>query len=52
MTEPQPITPKPDDELPPFRCSKCGRIIFRAVLASGTVLQVKCKCNQVNIIAA
>jgi phage FluMu protein Com len=35
-----------------YRCSHCGRLQFRGILARGTTLEVKCwhrQCNNINI---
>jgi phage FluMu protein Com len=34
------------------RCVKCGRIIAIGVVKEGTVLEIKCRCNQMNILKA
>ncbi len=32
--------------LPEWRCAKCGRLLFKAILQPGTQIETKCKhCN-------
>ena len=38
-----------EDELRPWRCQNCRRILARVSLTPGCVIEVKCGCNQVNI---
>lgn len=45
-------SPSPAKKLETWRCLKCGRVIFRAILSSGCKIEIKCKCNQINVIAA
>lgn len=39
-----------DIDLRTYRCKGCGRILFRAVLAPGSLIQDKHKCGVVNVI--
>lgn len=57
MTEPQP--PADPTPLPPtpitrqeHRCGKCGRLIAVGVIKPGTILEIKCRCNAMNILHA
>lgn len=34
------------------RCGKCGRLIAVGVITPGTILEIKCRCNAMNILHA
>jgi len=56
VTEQPPADPTP--ARPPIvirqehRCGKCGRLIAIGVIKPGTVLEIKCRCNAVNVLSA
>jgi phage FluMu protein Com len=50
MTEQRP--PQQDPTPIRFRCERCGQLLARVVLAPGSVIEIKCKCNHVNKVAA
>jgi phage FluMu protein Com len=39
------------DEMRVYRCASCGRIIFKARLPAGSIVETKCKCNTIASIA-
>lgn len=44
------IRPREDKRLEAERCPKCGRILCRGHLEPGSVVEIKCACNQVTTI--
>jgi len=45
--QPTPIEPRQE-----HRCGKCGRLIAVGVIKSGTILEIKCRCNAMNVLSA
>ena len=35
-------------KLAEWRCHQCGRILAKVQLASGTIIEIKCRCNALN----
>ena len=47
-----PVALEPKPVRQEHRCAKCGRLIAVGVIKPGTVLEIKCRCNQMNILQA
>ncbi len=35
-----------------WRCPRCGRFLAKGILAPGSILEIKCHCNRLNILEA
>jgi len=41
--------PKPETKLIEFRCSKCNKLLFKAILIAGSKVEVICtRCKEMN----
>ncbi len=44
--------PEPTPIRREHRCGKCGRLIAVGVIAPGTIIEIKCRCNAMNVLSA
>lgn len=40
---------EPDEHLKPWRCWRCGALLAKLYLIAGCAVEVKCRCNAVNV---